>query len=96
MQFRNAPNGTLFLTVRFVRTPYGNERRAFRLRASWAAAVHTSPLHEEEHTLYASAKDIADAVLRIQRSYNAASTSVDVGKAEAKLMARNGGELMAA
>lgn len=95
MQYRTVPSNILFVTLRFVRTPYGNTKRALRLRCSWAEAVHTDSLHEEEHTMGATTKDIAAAVLRLQRQYNAAQTSVDLGKAEAKLLIRNDESVMA-
>ena len=95
MQHRTAPSNTLFFTLRFVRTPYGNTKRALRLRCSWAQAVHTDTLHEEEHTMGTTTREITAAVLRLQRNFNAARTSVDVGGAEAKLLIRNDESVMA-
>ena len=95
MQYRTAPANTLFFTLRFVRTPYGNKKRALRLRCSWAEAVHTDALHEEELTLEATTRDITAAVLRLQQNYNAARTNVNVGGAEAKLLMRNDESVMA-
>jgi hypothetical protein len=95
MHYNTAPSNTLFFTLRFVRTPYGNKKRALRMRCSWAEAVHTDALGEEEHTLWATSKDIAAAVLRLQRQHNAARTNVNVGGAEAKLLIRNDESVMA-
>lgn len=89
MRYSTAPSSVMFATVRIKRSPIGNKRIAFMLRASYALPVHIQPLAEMDVALAATTQDLHREVEALCSRFNCRSVQLDVAGDVAKIIARN-------